>query len=218
MVGRATDAASIFPDRGRALPPRLPIRQPRTLRVTFPKHSGYSLRRMETSERNLVEAAKKDPANFAALYDAHFERIYAFVVQRVRDRIAAEDITSEVFTRALAGIDRYEWRGIPFSSWLYRIASNEIADHASRGGARHDGNDLADPSEDEIASAERRATLARLVDTLPADQGRVIVARFAEERSIREIATDLGRSEGAIKQLQWRALQNLRARMERDHG
>ncbi|HEU4886934.1 MAG TPA: sigma-70 family RNA polymerase sigma factor [Thermoanaerobaculia bacterium] len=170
------------------------------------------------TEQALVEAAKQDPSRFAALYEAHFGRIYAFVAYRVRDRSAAEDLTAEVFRHALAAIGGFEWRGVPFVAWLYRIAANEIADHASKA-AREQGSTAPDvPSHDETELIEQRATLFRLVDTLPADQRRVIVMRFAEERSIREIAADLGRSEGAIKQLQWRALQTLRARMGPSHG
>lgn len=175
---------------------------------------------MEPSERTLVEAAKKNPAHFAELYDAHFERIYAFVVWRVGNRTVAEDITSEVFRAALASIGAFEWRGVPFSAWLYRIAANEIADHGSRTARERAATPVVDPETqvDEIERVEQRATLFRLVERLPADQRSVIVMRFGEERSIREIARDLGRSEGAIKQLQWRAVQNLRVWMEQNHG
>src|SRR6185436_5964739 len=84
---------------------------------------------MDASEQALVEAAKADPSQFAALYEAHFERVYAFVMHRVRDRSAAEDLTADVFRHALAAIGGFEWRGVPFKAWLYRIAANEIADY-----------------------------------------------------------------------------------------
>jgi len=173
---------------------------------------------MDASEQALVEAAKKDPSGFAVLYEAHFERIYAFVAHRVRDRGAAEDLTAEVFRHALASIGGFEWRGVPFEAWLFRIAANEIADYATKA-ARERGT-IADgePSRDEATAIEHRATLFRLVGSLPSDQRRVIVMRFAEERSIRDIAADLGRSEGAVKQLQWRALQTLRSRLGESHG
>ena len=173
---------------------------------------------METGERALVEAAKGDPARFAALYDAHFERIYAFIARRVRDRAVAEDLTAEVFRHALAGIGAFEWRDVPFSAWLYRIAANEISDYVRKSARERETVLAGEPARDEIDAIERRASLFRLVDRLPADQRRVIVMRFAEEKSIREVATDLGRSEGAVKQLQWRALQTLRAQMGHSHG
>ncbi len=173
---------------------------------------------MLASEQALVEAAKQDPSAFAALYEAHFERIYAFVAHRVRDRSVAEDLTAEVFRRALAGIGAFEWRGAPFASWLYRIAANEIADHMTKAARERGSVDTNEPSRDENGRIEHRATLFRLVDELPVDQRRVVVMRFAEERSIREIAATLGRTEGAVKQLQWRALETLRSRMRTSHG
>lgn len=170
------------------------------------------------SERAQIEAAKSDPARFAALYDAHFERIYAFAMRRVRNRNVAEDITAETFRHALSAIGSFEWRGVPFAAWLYRIAANEIADHIKQSAREGEAPQTEQPGPDELGVVEHRASLFRLVDGLPADQKKVIVMRFAEEKSIREVATDLGRSEGAVKQLQWRALQTLRAQMGTSHG
>ena len=175
---------------------------------------------MTDAERLLVEAAQRDSSKFADLYERHFERVYAFVARRVRNRDAAEDVTSEVFHKALANIRKYEWRGAPFGAWLIRIAANSLADRAKRVTPETidpDGLPGASTAED-MDRFEDHARLFRSVDQLPADQRRVIVERFVEERSIREIAGRLGRTEGAIKQLQFRALQNLRARMEGDHA
>src|SRR5262249_11393197 len=83
-------------------------------------------------ERLLIEAAQKDPRHFGELYEEHFERIYAFVARRVGDRDEAQDVTSEVFHRALSSISQFEWRGVPFAAWLFRIASNAIADRHHR--------------------------------------------------------------------------------------
>src|SRR5579863_2518304 len=88
----------------------------------------------QAEERLLVEAAQKDPRRFAELYEINFERVYAFIAWRVGDRDAAEDLTSEVFHKALANLRRFEWRGAPFASWLLRIAANAIADRAQRAG------------------------------------------------------------------------------------
>ena len=175
-------------------------------------------RAIEDRERLLIEAAQKDPSRFAELYEQNFGRVWAFVIRRVHDRSAAQDITSEVFHQALANVKRFEWRGVPFAAWLYRIASNAIADHFAKS-AREQGNEVeAAVPPHEIEDIERRASLYRFVDRLPADQRRVLTMRFAEERSIREIASAIGRSEGAVKQLQWRGLQTLRARMGTNHG
>jgi len=172
----------------------------------------------EASERRLVEDAQRDPRCFAALYERHFERVYAYVARRVRERAEAEDLTAEVFHQALANLPRFEWRGLPFTAWLFRIAANAIIDRAKRA-ARESGVEVAElpaltPNMEEI---EEQARAFRLVDHLPADQRRVMLMRFAEDRTTREIAQALARSEGAIKQLQFRGLQNLRAMLgERD--
>lgn len=166
-------------------------------------------------ERLQVEAAQKDPANFADLYEVHFEKVYAFVARRTGDRGAAEDLTSEVFHKALANLRNYEWRGAPFAAWLLRIAANAIADHFRRRAREAPERDDVPESSSRAEQEElaNRARLFRLVDQLPADQRRVVFARFVEQRGIREIAQQLGRSEGAVKQLQLRALQKLRAQM-----
>jgi len=171
----------------------------------------------ESDERLLIEAAQKDPSRFAELYELHFHRVYAYVARRVRDRAETQDLTAHVFQQALANLGKFKWRGAPFAAWLYRIASNAIADHARRN--MRETNDLQSATETTAAAGvdledvERRARLFRAVNKLPDDQRRVIVLRFAEEKSIREIADELGRSEGAIKQLQFRGLENLRSRL-----
>jgi RNA polymerase sigma-70 factor (ECF subfamily) len=171
----------------------------------------------EADERLLIEAAQKNPARFAELYENNFERVYAYVVRRVGDRAETEDLTSEVFHHALANLQRFEWRGIPFAAWLYRIAGNLISDRWQRSGrevADEAQMELAQVSPAEIEEVERKATLFRLVDTLPAEQRRVVVLRFVEEKSIKEVAREIRKTEGAVKQLQFRAISSLRARME----
>jgi RNA polymerase sigma-70 factor (ECF subfamily) len=169
-------------------------------------------------ERLLIEAAKADPSRFAELYETHFDRVWAFVIRRVRDRSAAQDVTSEVFHKALKNLKSYEVRDVPFAAWLYRIASNAVNDHFNRT-AREQSDQIVESEEPpDIEQIERRATLFRFVDRLPSDQRRVLVMRFGEERSIRDVASAIGKSEGAVKQLQWRGLQTLRAQMGVNHG
>jgi RNA polymerase sigma-70 factor (ECF subfamily) len=170
-------------------------------------------------ERALIEAAQEDPSRFAELYELHFERVYAYIARRVRERSAAEELTSHVFHQALANLNKFKWRGAPFAAWLFRIAANSIADRAQRL-ARESSHQPPDPGASPAPDLEQIETIARvyqLVDKLPWDQRSVIRWRFAEEKSIREIAQKLSRSEGAIKQLQFRALQSLRARMSENN-
>jgi RNA polymerase sigma-70 factor, ECF subfamily len=169
----------------------------------------------EADEQRLVEAAQRDPGRFAGLYEANFDRVYAFVARRVPSREEAEDITAEVFHQALAGLAGFEWRGAPFVAWLLGIASHLVARRwqASRPEALVDELEVAATSD----QAERQALFTQLLERLPEDQRHVIRRRFLEHRGIGEIAQEMGRSEGAIKQLQFRALETLRSQVRNRH-
>ena len=105
----------------------------------------------ESDERLLIEAAQKDPSRFAELYEQNFHRVYAYVARRVRDRAEIQDLTAHVFHQALANIGKFKWKGLPFAAWLYRIASNAIADQARR--------QVREPSEPPNASSESSTTM-----------------------------------------------------------
>jgi RNA polymerase sigma-70 factor (ECF subfamily) len=171
----------------------------------------------DNDERSLIEAAQADPARFLDLYERHFHRIYAYVARRASSRAEAEDVTSEVFEHALTNLGKYEWRGVPFLAWLVRIAANALADRW-----RQTSRDSSEPPPDvpdrRAEEIERRAMVFQVVERLPDAQRQVIEMRFVEQKSIREIAAALGRSEGAIKQLQLRALENLRKHLEGRDG
>src|SRR5262249_21051362 len=168
----------------------------------------------DPDEKRLIESAQSDPRRFGELYALHFDRVYAFIARRVPARTDVQDLTSEVFHHALANLGRFEWRGVPFAAWLYRIAAHAVADHYQRLARELTLPIDADPLEDARSDLERRASVYAAVRTLPADQRRVIELRFADGRSIAEIAHALGRSEGAVKQLQLRALKSLRERLD----
>jgi RNA polymerase sigma-70 factor (ECF subfamily) len=153
--------------------------------------------------------------------------VYAFVCSRVFDRAAAQDLTAQVFHEALAGLKQFEWRGRPFAAWLFQIAANEMASYFQRRSREknvpaefgaEDPPDTGKPADARVAEIEQRAALFRLVSLLPREQRRVIEMRFAEEKSISKIARALRRTEGAVKQLQFRALEHLRARMRDADG
>lgn len=195
-----------------------------------------------SDERLLIEAAQRDPGRFAELYERNFDRVYAYIARRVRDRDAAEDLTAEVFHQALVTLGQFEWRGVPFVAWLLGIAANVLASRwrglaaqpkelgsdvlenlgepgglggkrAAEGNGNGNGHAAAQCSPRDLEEVEQRATIANLVATLPDDQKLVITRRFLEHRSTREIAQEMRRTEGAVKQLQFRALENLRARI-----
>ncbi len=173
------------------------------------------------TERSLVEASQKDPRRFDQLYERYFNRVYAFALTRTGNRTMAEDVTAETFRKAFQNLSQFEWRGVPFSAWLFRIASNAATDlHAttSREEVLVDlPVDAGASWESRLIEVEERVELFDLVERLPRQQREVIVLRFSEERSIREVATAIGRSEGAVKQLQFRACQTLRRWMSESH-
>ncbi len=178
-------------------------------------------------EQAMIAAAQNNPSRFAELYERNFGRVYSYIVRRVEDRHDAEDLTAEVFHEALRNLPRFEWRGLPFAAWLFGIAAHLLSERwrnkARRQALFVEGDDLG--SDGKVSSGcasdpkvEERAMLYELVDGLPPDQRLVILRRFVEQKSVREIAVELGRSEGAIKQLQFRALQNLRMQIGSRHG
>ena len=167
-------------------------------------------------ERALVLAAQRDRAAFAPLYERYVDQIHAYVLTMTRDGELAEEITAATFARAIEELPRFEWRGVPYSAWLYRVAANLV--HRSR--RRRPGVELdaghADPSpgpEELAESADRAAEVRAAVATLPADQRQAVLLRFGGQLRNREIAEIMGRSEGAVKLLTFRALTALRRRL-----
>jgi RNA polymerase sigma-70 factor (ECF subfamily) len=168
-------------------------------------------------EESLVRRAQQqDEEAFAQLYEVHFDRIYRYVVLRIGNAMEAEDLTQQVFLKALKSISAFKWKGAPFSSWLFRIAHNQIVDYL-RKRKKH----MADPIEDTAATSnsnpqaevERKLDIERLLSAtqhLTESQREVISLRFTSEMSIAEVARVIGKSEGAVKALQHSAVVALR--------
>lgn len=170
-------------------------------------------------EQLLVEQAKRDPEAFGHLYDIHFTRIYSYVYRKTGDRQVAEDLTSDTFMKALANIKGYKHTGQPFVAWLYRIASNVVTDHyRSRRvvSSLDEGVQLAatgtDPEEAALALDDQQA-VARAIQTLSPDQQEVVLLRFSAGLRLREIAQVVGKTEGAVKALMFRALGGLKGKL-----
>jgi RNA polymerase sigma-70 factor, ECF subfamily len=171
----------------------------------------------EFEDRELVERAKESPAAFGALYDRYFPQIYRFAYSRVRDQSLAEDVTSEVFFKALKNIKRYTYSGHPFSSWLYQITLNAVADHY-RGAAGKEvelEESASLPSSeptvvDEVVRRDRSRRVWAAIDQLPRQQRAAMVLKFAEDRKIEEIAHIMNKSSGAVKLLLHRGVERLR--------
>jgi RNA polymerase sigma-70 factor (ECF subfamily) len=179
-------------------------------------------------ERELVEHARRDADAFAELYDLYYPRIFGYVLRRSANLEAAQDITSETFLKALKKLWQFQWRSISFSSWLYKIASNEVNQYFRKAAYRKSvsleelqehGFELLSPHDPENELIEAQERLAQHQDfleiqkkivRLPAKYQEVIALRFFEKKQLKEIAEILGKREGPIKSLLHRAVGKLR--------
>ena len=179
-----------------------------------------------TRLRALVDLAQQGDAEaFGQLYDHYVTGVFRFVYYRVGSRQLAEDLTSETFVRGLRAIQRFTWQGKDFGAWLTTIARNLIADHFKSSRARLEivsetipegRSSHADSSEHEALAHISNAMLFESVNALPSDQRDCVLMRFIQGLSIAETASALGRSEGAVKQLQLRAVRSLAATVPDD--
>ena len=170
-------------------------------------------------EATLVERAKTDPEAFGLLYERYVDKIYNYVYYRTGNHHDAEDLTAKVFYQALNHIPRYVQRGAPFSSWLYRIAHNLVANwHRDRSRRQIISLDrlvmIGQQSEDspfqQVAKGEQREALLAAIRRLPADRQNLLILKFVERLPNAQIGQIMGRSEGAIKSLYHRTLIALR--------
>jgi len=179
------------------------------------------------AEGELVKRAQHSREAFGELYEIYYQRIFNYAVKRTANVQLALDITSVTFLKAMSQIKKYRWRDIPFSAWLYRIASNEINDYFRREGGRTvrleeaeylvDTNDFAeeiDKAEEELQRHEEFLQLQRKISELPPKYQEVIVLKFFEKKKIREMVKILGKKEGTIKSLLHRGLEKLKEQMK----
>lgn len=179
-------------------------------------------------QRILVQRSQRDINAFGELYDEFYPRIMNYVLRRTASIDIAQEVTSVVFFKALENIGRFEWRGLPFSAWLYRIASNEIANHyrgnghkeyrldetiALKAGAFGSHGDEATDLEADLLKHEEFLSLHEQLSQLPLKYQEVITLRFFEDKQIGEIGEILGKPVGTVKSLLHRGLEKLRGRM-----
>jgi len=170
------------------------------------------------NEAALIERAKTDPEAFGLLYERYVDKIYNYVYYRTGNHHDAEDLTARVFYQALHHLPRYTQRGAPFSSWLYRIAHNVVANwHRDRNRRKVISLDLMPvirrPDESpfqQVAMGERREALLAAIRRLAADRQELLILKFVERLPNAQIGQIMGRSEGAIKSLYHRTLAALR--------
>jgi len=175
----------------------------------------------EDELRQLVQKASQgDTGAFGKLYDTYLDTVYRYVYYKVGAQAEAEDLTSQVFVKAWEAMPRYQWREIPFSHWLMRLARNAVIDHY-RTARVHGELDEELVSQDpdpqgHYLLGERARYLEAAIRQLPEDQRAVIVMRFIEEMDYAEVAAIMGKSPGALRVAQYRALAALRKIIERE--
>lgn len=169
-------------------------------------------------EERLIARAQADPEGFGELYDHYFPQIYRYVASRVRSAELAEDITSEVFFKALRAIGRYRPSGHPFSAWLYQIAINTITDHyRSRKRSEESldsGPELASGGvavDDQVAERMGLDQIWQAIESLPDQQRTAMSLKYSEDLPLAEIGRIMGKSEGAIKLLIFRGTATVRS-------
>jgi RNA polymerase sigma-70 factor (ECF subfamily) len=164
-------------------------------------------------ERQLILAAQRDLSNFAILYERYADQIFAYCYTLTKDKERAEDVTAATFAKAMEELPRFEWRGVPYSAWLYRVAANQVSRLRRQPLTLELHDEHVSGSQDplEVALAHGRdAEIRSAVAELPRDQREVVVLRFVGGLRNKEISEIMGRSEGAIKLLTFRALTSLR--------
>ena len=178
-----------------------------------------------TRLRALVDLAKEGDAEaFGQLYDHYVSGVFRFIYYRVGSQQLAEDLTSETFVRGLRAIQRFNWQGKDFGAWLTTIARNLVADHFKSSRTRleivaetiPEGKVTVASTEQEVLARISNEMLLEAVNSLPNEQRDCILMRFIQGLSIAQTAAALGRSEGAIKQLQLRAVRSLAKTMPED--
>lgn len=174
-------------------------------------------------EQRLIKLAQKGSSDaFAALYREHVQVVFRYIFHRVTDRQLAEDLTGDVFTRALEGLPKYQDQGRPLLAWLYRIAHARVVDYYRQQGRRPEEHDIEDepiavtPDMDQgLVRRQAAKALREAIARLTEEQQQVIILRFIEGYPIEMVAKVMGKNANAIKALQHRALRALAGRLER---
>jgi RNA polymerase sigma-70 factor (ECF subfamily) len=172
-------------------------------------------------ERQLIEAARLDPARFQELYDRYFDQIYSYVYYHCGSREQAEDITAATFQRGLEDLPNFQWRGVPYSAWLYRVAGNLLSRDRRRPAwlelqdTQYHGEEAEEPDE-VVMRLDENSRLHSAIRELPADQRQAILLRFFAGMRNKEVGRVMNRSEGAVKLLVFRAVSNLRKQLPGD--
>jgi RNA polymerase sigma-70 factor (ECF subfamily) len=172
-------------------------------------------------EQATVEAAKLGEAEaLGTLYEHYFPRVYRYVVSRLRSNEDAEDVTEEIFLRIIDNIANFEWRGLPFGAWVFRIARNEVVSHVRRQKNRGQSTQLTESIPDDARAHTEQVEIdltfravQAVIEQLPEAQRQVITLRFVAGLSVAETAQSLKKTENNVKVLQHKAIARLQQLM-----
>jgi RNA polymerase sigma-70 factor, ECF subfamily len=175
--------------------------------------------------RRLVGRAQEgDRAALEELYLLHFDRIYSYLFLSVGNRQDAEDLTNQTFVKMMESIQRFEWRKVPISAWLFRIAHNLAVDQFRAGRRWQPQEEVPEPpgaaersAEDLAFASLGRRSMLEMIEGLPPDQRQVLTLKFVFDFSNAQVATILGKTEGAVKSLQHRALASLQRQLAKSN-
>ena len=181
---------------------------------------------MLQTEQHLIEAAKQNPEHFGPLYDKYYKQIFGYVYQRMDCKDTAFDLTSQVFLKALTNIEKYEYKGVPFASWLYRIAHSEVMQSfRTKKNLRTINADISDLRNicEEVEHEymeEYKSILMTVIKNLPEDDVQLIELRFFEKRAFKEIAEILSLTETNAKVKLYRILEKVKKTLTKNnkHG
>ena len=181
---------------------------------------------MLQTEQHLIEAAKQNPEHFGPLYDKYYKQIFGYVYQRMDCKDSAFDLTSQVFLKALTNIEKYEYKGVPFASWLYRIAHSEVMQSfRTKKNLRTINADISDlrnicEEVEQEYMEEYKSVLMTVIKNLPEDDVQLIELRFFEKRAFKEIAEILSLTETNAKVKLYRILEKVKKTLTKNnkHG
>jgi RNA polymerase sigma-70 factor, ECF subfamily len=178
---------------------------------------------IEDLRQEVRRAARGDEDSAALLFDHYYPRVYRYAFGKLRRHSDAEDVAAETFARALRRLDRFKWKGAGFEAWLFRIASNLVVDFYRSSGREEVSDDMVARQilvedltpEDLVITGDNATEIINLIEELPDDQREVILLRFAGGLDTKAVARVTKRNANAVRQLQFRALQNLRKRVKK---
>lgn len=180
----------------------------------------YTIQRKEIEEEHeVILLSKKDPAQFKIIYERYFKCIFLFIYRKTGDKELTADLVSQVFVNALSKLENYQYKGVPFSAWLYRIADNEVAQYYRRSNKVRwvtiDDSMIENICEESNGPdpEELKKNLDNIIQTLSPEEVRLLELRFFENKTYKDISFIVGMTETGVKTKVWRLLEKIRLKI-----